>query len=106
MDKKKFIKKIQQYGFQYKKPVVAGDEFYDKICDDYKIRVEIWGFVVVYAVFWKQIEIFRSKQFDFSEQAISILKNLLIGFDDKNDSENITGYCQNNEFEELKEDEE
>lgn len=154
MTEEDFIKKLEQFGFQYKEPVVAGDKFYDKDCGNYKIRVEIWYNVVVYVGFLKNIEIFRTKQFNFSEKTISLLSNLLRGFDDKIDDENkytitfdvedmikeaefcgykineeqakeiidylnrkadgvyetiqqyITGYCQNNKFEELKEDEE
>lgn len=150
MTKEEFVKKIEAIGFVRQEQLISGCDFYKKQIGDYKVQADVGGVSVLIRLFYKDIKIATFEWLSLNDATISILKNFLKVFGDKNDYENytitfdvkdmikeaefcgykineeqakqlidyldrkadgvyetiqqyITGYCQNNKFEELKE---
>jgi hypothetical protein len=156
MIKEEFIEKIEAMGFVKKEPLLTTGwtDIEQYICQNgtYQVMIGFRSDGIKIKLFYYNEEIATFEWLLLNEATISILKNLLRGFDDKVDDEHtysitfdvedmikearfcgykineeqaqnlidylnrkgdgvyetiqqyITGYCQNNKFEELKED--
>ena len=154
MGKEEFVAKIEAMGFSKQEPLIACDDIYIKQIGNYQIKIDFWTDSIKCWLLFDTTIIATFERLLFNDKTISILKNLLKGFSDKDNNDNtynitfdvegiieearfcgykineeqakelidyldrkadgvyetiqqyITGYCQNNKFEELKEDEE
>lgn len=88
LEKEVFYDKIIDLGFKYQECEAGNSEFYIKNSGIYQIQIDRWSDCCRIILRCNSQDIFTTTTLTYSSQTLSVVKNLLIGFDNNNDNEN------------------